>query len=257
MAKSLVIVESPAKARTIRKYLGNAYEVEASVGHIIDLPANRMGVDLESGDFTPEYVPIEGKSKIIKEIQSAAKHASAVYLAPDPDREGEAIAFHLASLIKEKGCKAPIYRVRFHEITQKAVKEAFLHASELDQKLYDAQQARRILDRVVGYQISPILWKKVRRGLSAGRVQSVAVRLVVDREREILAFKTEEYWSIEALSDAGKKPLFTAKLLKTDGKKAELSNAEQASQVKKELEQAKPIISEVNKNCRQRRPGPP
>lgn len=130
MAKSLVIVESPAKARTIRKYLGDAYEVQASVGHIVDLPANRMGVDLESGDFTPEYVPIEGKSKIIKEIQSAAKHASAVYLAPDPDREGEAIAFHLASLIKEKGSKAPIYRVRFHEITQKAIKEAFVHASD-------------------------------------------------------------------------------------------------------------------------------
>ncbi|MEI6805963.1 MAG: type I DNA topoisomerase [Myxococcaceae bacterium] len=257
MAKSLVIVESPAKAKTIRKYLGNTYEVLASVGHIVDLPANRMGVDLESGEFTPEYVHIEGKSKVIKEIQSAGKHADAVYLAPDPDREGEAIAFHLASLIKEKGSKAPIYRVRFHEITQKAIKEAFKHASELDSKLYDAQQARRILDRVVGYQISPILWKKVRRGLSAGRVQSVAVRLVVDREREILAFKTDEYWSIEALSDSGKKPLFTSKLLKTDNKKIDLTNAEQANKVKAELESSKPVVDQVVKNRRQRKPGPP
>lgn len=257
MAKSLVIVESPAKAKTIRKYLGNTYEVLASVGHIVDLPANRMGVDLDSGEFTPEYVPIEGKSKVIKEIQSAGKHADAIYLAPDPDREGEAIAFHLAKLIAEKGSKAPIYRVRFHEITQKAIKEAFKHASDLDSNLYDAQQARRILDRVVGYQISPILWKKVRRGLSAGRVQSVAVRLVVDREREIAAFKTDEYWSIEALSDAGKKPLFTSKLLKTDNKKAELHNAEQAALVKSELESAKPIVDQVAKNRRQRKPGPP
>ena len=257
MAKSLVIVESPAKARTIRKYLGNAYEVEASVGHIVDLPANRMGVDLESGDFKPEYVPIEGKSKIIKEIQSAAKQVSAVYLAPDPDREGEAIAFHLANLIKEKAPKVPIYRVRFHEITQKAVREAFVHASQLDQKLYDAQQARRILDRLVGYQISPILWKKVRRGLSAGRVQSVAVRLVVDRERAIAAFKTEEYWSIEALSDSGKKPLFISKLIKIDNQKAKLENSLQAQQIKRALEQSKPVVEQVAKNRRQRKPGPP
>ncbi|MBH1989220.1 MAG: type I DNA topoisomerase [Myxococcaceae bacterium] len=257
MAKSLVIVESPAKAKTIRKYLGHGYEVLASVGHIIDLPPNRMGVDLESGEFTPEYVPIEGKSKVIKEIQNAGKHAEAIYLAPDPDREGEAIAYHLRNLIQEKAKNTPIFRVRFHEITQKAVKEAFKHASELNSDLYDAQQARRVLDRVVGYQISPILWKKVRRGLSAGRVQSVAVRLVVDREREIIAFVSEEYWSVEASSDAGKKPLFTSKLIKTDQKKVELKEAEQAYAAKQEIEQAKALVEQVTKTRRQRRPGPP
>ncbi|MBL4819114.1 MAG: type I DNA topoisomerase [Deltaproteobacteria bacterium] len=257
MAKSLVIVESPAKARTIRKYLGNEYDVKASVGHIIDLPPNRMGVDLESGDFTPEYVPIQGKGKIISDIQKSAKHVDQVYLAPDPDREGEAIAFHLADIIHEKHPKVPVSRVRFHEITKKAVLNAFSKSTTIDTKLYDAQQARRILDRIVGYQISPILWKKVRRGLSAGRVQSVALRLVVDREREIQAFKTQEYWSIEALSDAGKKPLFTSKLLKTDGKKAKIENADQAGQIKSELEAAKPAVSDVTKKRRQRKPGPP
>ncbi|MES2503365.1 MAG: type I DNA topoisomerase [Myxococcota bacterium] len=257
MAKSLVIVESPAKAKTIRKYLGDGYDVKASVGHIIDLPPSRMGVNLDNGEFTPEYVHIEGKSKVIAEIQKAAKGVDMVYLAPDPDREGEAIAFHLADLIHEKHPKVPVSRVRFHEITKKAVQASFLHPAALDQKLYDAQQARRILDRIVGYQISPVLWKKVRRGLSAGRVQSVAVRLVVDRERAIQAFVTDEYWSVEALSDAGKKPLFTAKLLKTDGKKAELTTGDQASSVKSELEQANPVVSEVNKSRRQRKSGPP
>ncbi len=257
MSKSLVIVESPAKAKTIRKYLGSDYDVKASIGHIIDLPPNRMGVDLDSGDFTPEYVHIQGKGKVIGEIQKAAKHVDHVYLAPDPDREGEAIAFHLADIIHEKSPKTPVSRVMFHEITKKAVQDAFKKPGKLDQKLYDAQQARRILDRIVGYQISPVLWKKVRRGLSAGRVQSVAVRLVVDREREIQAFKAEEYWSIEALCDAHKKPLFTAKLSKIDGKKAELSNAKDSHAIKAEIEASKPIVELVNKNRRQRRPGPP
>ena len=251
MAKSLVIVESPAKAKTIRKYLGSDFDVQASVGHIIDLPASRMGVDLENGEFTPQYEPIVGKAKVIKAIQSAAKKVDTVYLAPDPDREGEAIAFHLAHLIQEefKGKKTKknkdepvgpkIFRVRFHEITKKAVQAAFHEPTQLNENLYDAQQARRILDRIVGYQISPILWKKVRRGLSAGRVQSVAVRLVVDREREISAFKCEEYWSIEALCDAlGKKPNFTAKLFKSDGKKIELNNEIETLLVRTEIEKS-------------------
>ncbi len=277
MAKSLVIVESPAKAKTIRKYLGSNFDVQASVGHIIDLPANRMGVDLESGEFTPQYEPIPGKNKVIKAIQSAAKKVDTVYLAPDPDREGEAIAFHLAHLIQEefKGKKPKkkkkeedgaesetvgpkIFRVRFHEITKKAVQAAFHEPAQLNEHLYDAQQARRILDRMVGYQISPILWKKVRRGLSAGRVQSVAVRLVVDREREIAAFKCEEYWSIEALSDAaGKKPTFTAKLFKTNGQKIDLNNEKQALLIRAEIEQSPASVLSVHKSRRMRKSGPP
>ncbi len=270
MAKSLVIVESPAKAKTIRKYLGSDFDVQASVGHIIDLPASRMGVDLENGEFTPQYEPIVGKAKVIKAIQSAAKKVDTVYLAPDPDREGEAIAFHLAHLIQEefKGKKTKknkdepvgpkIFRVRFHEITKKAVQAAFHEPTQLNENLYDAQQARRILDRIVGYQISPILWKKVRRGLSAGRVQSVAVRLVVDREREISAFKCEEYWSIEALCDAlGKKPNFTAKLFKSDGKKIELNNEIETLLVRTEIEKSPASISSVHKSRRTRKSGPP
>lgn len=261
MTKSLVIVESPAKAKTLRKYLGNDFDVHASVGHIIDLPENRMGVDLTSGNFTPEYVPITGKTKVIKEITSASKKVDTVYLAPDPDREGEAIAFHLAQIIRDefggKKKMPEIYRVRFHEITKKAVQEAFKHPMNLNENLFDAQQARRILDRVVGYQISPILWKKVRRGLSAGRVQSVAVRLVVDREREIASFKTDEYWSIEALADAGKKPTFTLKLIKSDGQKAELHNSIDAHAVKTELEKSKASVLSVQKNRRARKPGAP
>lgn len=263
MAKSLVIVESPAKAKTIRKYLGNDYEVKASVGHIMDLPERSMGVDLDSGDFAAEYVPISGKSKVIKEIQTASKKVETVYLAPDPDREGEAIAYHIEQLIKEafggkKAANMPqIYRIRFHEITKKAIQNAFLHPEHINLNLFDAQQARRILDRVVGYQISPILWKKVRRGLSAGRVQSVAVRLVSDREKEILAFVPVEYWTLEALADAGKKPEFPVKLLKWDGKKAELTNAEQAHEVKSEIERSAAKILDVQKKKRSRRPGPP
>jgi DNA topoisomerase-1 len=260
MAKSLVIVESPAKAKTIRKYLGADFDVRASVGHILDLPANQMGVDLESGDFTPEYVPITGKSKVIKEIKDASKKVDTVYLAPDPDREGEAIAFHLAMIIDDKkGKKAgpAIYRVRFHEITKNAVREAFKTPTALDEKLFDAQQARRVLDRVVGYQISPVLWKKVRRGLSAGRVQSVAVRIVVDREREILAFITREYWTVEALGDSGKKPKFKLKLSKTDGKKADIEKGEEAHKVKAELEKASAKVSKIQKTRRTRKSGPP
>ncbi|USN51903.1 MAG: type I DNA topoisomerase [Myxococcales bacterium] len=259
MKKSLVVVESPAKAKTIRKYLGPSYEVMASVGHILDLPARSMGVDLESGHFTPAYEAIMGKDKVIAEIKKNAKKVDTVYLAPDPDREGEAIAFHIASVVKEAKPKDPphIVRVRFHELTKKAINEAFKHPDHLNQNLFDAQQARRILDRIVGYKISPILWKKVQRGLSAGRVQSVAVRLVVDREREIEVFVKEEYWTISALADAQLDPKFQVKLAKINNKKAEVHNEEQALHIKKALLNQSANVSKVQKKERIRRPGPP
>jgi DNA topoisomerase-1 len=193
--KSLVIVESPAKAKTISKILGKAYEVKASVGHIKDLPVKEMGIDIEN-DFAPNYTVIPGKEKVIRELKKASKEADIIYIAPDPDREGEAIAWHIAEEVKGKS--KTVYRIKFNEITKSAVLESIKHPGEIDAKKVDAQQARRVLDRLVGYELSPLLWRKVRRGLSAGRVQSVAVRLVVDREREIEAFKPEEYWSINA-----------------------------------------------------------
>lgn len=259
MEKSLVIVESPAKAKTIGKYLGRGFDVMASVGHILDLPKRSMGVDLVSGLFTPEYEPITGKAKVIAELKKHAKKADRVYLAPDPDREGEAIAFHIASVVREARPKNPpeIVRVRFHELTKKAIGEAFKSPDHLDQHLFDAQQARRILDRVVGYQISPILWKKVQRGLSAGRVQSVAVRLVVDREREIEAFIKEEYWSIEAMANAKIDPTFKVKLQKIDNKKAEVKDGPHALLIKAALDNQKGKVVSVQKKERIRRPGPP
>lgn len=259
MEKSLVIVESPAKAKTIRKYLGRDFEVMASVGHILDLPARSMGVDLTSGKFTPEYEPIAGKSKVIAEIKKNAKKVDRVFLAPDPDREGEAIAFHIASVINEARPKDPpdIERVRFHELTKRAIEKAFSHPDHLDQHLFDAQQARRILDRVVGYQISPILWKKVQRGLSAGRVQSVAVRLVVDREREIERFIKEEYWTIDATAEGDFRPSFVVRLAKIGDKKASIEHKEQALAIKKALDDKKAQVKSVQKKERIRRPGPP
>ncbi|MGB6781711.1 MAG: DNA topoisomerase, partial [Terracidiphilus sp.] len=195
MSKSLVIVESPAKAKTIGKYLGPGYEVLASVGHIMDLPKNEIGVELEMRTFEPTLVVSPGKEKVVSQLKKAAAKADQVYLAPDPDREGEAIAYHLllqlAPLAKDR---KRIHRVTFNEITKKAVQDAFQHARDVDQNLVDAQQTRRVLDRLVGYQISPLLWDKVRRGLSAGRVQTVALRFIVEREREIGAFKPVEYW---------------------------------------------------------------
>src|SRR5947209_4401071 len=199
MKKSLVILESPAKAKTIEKYLGKDFQVMASVGHIRDLPPKKLGVDVKK-KFKPTYEIIKGKDKVIDAIKAAAKKAEKIYLAPDPDREGEAIAWHIVEELK--GEKKKIKRILFNEITKKAVSEAIKHPIEIDQKKFESQQARRILDRLVGYQISPVLWDKVRRGLSAGRVQSVALRLVVDREKEIEAFKSEEYWSVEAYLDA-------------------------------------------------------
>ena len=217
MAK-LVIVESPAKAKTIGKYLGDDYEVTASMGHIRDLPASQLGIDVEHG-YTPQYISIKGKEKLIKELKSKAKHADGVLLATDPDREGEAISWHLANILGLDP-HAP-NRVTFDEITKKGVKEGMAHPRAIDEDLFNAQQARRVLDRLVGYKLSPFLWRKVRRGLSAGRVQSVAVRLIRDRELEIENFKPDEYWNLDALlSAAGDKSEFTARLAATaDGKK--------------------------------------
>jgi DNA topoisomerase-1 len=219
--KSLVIVESPAKAKTIGKYLGSEYRVRATVGHVRDLPEKGLGIDIEHG-FAPKYVPVPGKEKTLAELRGAAKVASHVYIATDPDREGEAIAWHVAETIKQKGTPSP-ERVLFHEITSDAVHAAIANAGVIDVKKVHAQQARRVLDRLVGYKASPLLWKTVRKGLSAGRVQTVALRLIVEREREIRAFKPVEYWSIEALLEKeGQK--FTARLHQVNGKKTELTN---------------------------------
>ena len=198
MAKAnLVIVESPAKAKTIGKYLGPTYQVLASMGHVRDLPKSKMGVDLETGEFEPQYQPIKGKEDVISDLKKAAKKSGRGYLATDPDREGEAISWHLKELLELPDDKTS--RVTFNEITKKVVTESIRQPRDIDQDLVDAQQARRILDRIVGYELSPLLWKKIRRGLSAGRVQSVAMRLVADREKEIADFVPQEYWTLDAL----------------------------------------------------------
>ena len=248
----LVVVESPAKAKTIKKYLGSKYTVKASVGHLMDLPKSKMGVDVER-DFEPHYEVIRGKKKVLDDIKKAAGKAEKVYLATDPDREGEAIAFHIAEQIKDQvGGKKNIHRVLFNEITKKAIQEAIKKPQKLDAKKFDAQQARRVLDRLVGYQISPILWAKVRRGLSAGRVQSVAVRLVVEREAEIKAFKPEEYWSLEADLAAKLPPQFRARLTKLDGSKADLKNKAQTDGLLAELNQASYVVAKVDRKERRR-----
>ena len=227
MSKSLVIVESPAKAKTINKYLGKDFTVEASVGHIMDLPKNKIGVELEDGTFEPELIVIPGKEKVVDRLKKLAAKADSVYLAPDPDREGEAIAAHLATVLKDSVKKNAIHRVTFNEITPKAVKAAFEHARDVDQHLVDAQQTRRVLDRIVGYQISPLLWDKVRRGLSAGRVQTVALRLIVEREQEIKAFNPVEYWTIDALLHPSPKGQeFSARFLGVDGQRAKVDTVD-------------------------------
>jgi DNA topoisomerase-1 len=251
---TLVVVESPTKAKTIKKYLGSGYTVKASVGHVMDLPKSKIGVDIENG-FQPVYEVIEAKKKVVAELKAAAKNAQRVLLATDPDREGEAIAWHIYEVLK-KG-KVPAQRVLFNEITKKAIQEAIKNPLELNREMYDAQQARRVLDRLVGYQISPILWKKVRRGLSAGRVQSVAVRLVVEREAEIAAFVPVEYWSIEADLKAALPPQFRSKLIKIDGQKVELSNAEITNPIVEEVKRAKFQVQEVTRKERRRNAPPP
>src|SRR5256714_827647 len=217
--KSLVIVESPAKASTINKYLGSDYVVKASLGHVKDLPKSKLGVDVDN-DFEPVYEVIPGKEKVIKELRAAAKVADRIFLAADPDREGEAICQHLKEILD--GNKAEIYRVLFNEITPKAIRAAIDAPGRINQHIVDAQQARRILDRLVGYQISPLLWDKVRRGISAGRVQTVALRIIVDREREIQAFKPEENWAITSRLEGRQPPQFDPKLGKIKGKASEI-----------------------------------
>src|SRR5436309_683404 len=254
MSKSLVIVESPAKARTINKYLGSDFSVKASLGHVKDLPKKGLGVDLKN-DFEPSYEIIPGKEKVIKELKSAAKGVEAIFIATDPDREGEAIGWHVAEELSSKSRK--IYRVLFNEITQKAVKEAFKNPGEIDSKLVEAQQARRILDRLVGYKISPLLWVKVRRGTSAGRVQSVALRLVVEREREIRAFISKEYWTVTANLSAHQPPAFDARLQKFSSKNLAIDTGGQAQDIVKRLGQARFIVDKVETKEKKRNPVPP
>lgn len=253
MADYLVIVESPAKAKTIEKYLGKKFKVKASMGHIRDLPKSQMGVDTEH-DFEPRYITIRGKGPILKELKQAAKKAKKVYLAADPDREGEAIAWHLANSLELD--QSQELRVVFNEITKDAVKESFKHPRKIDMDLVDAQQARRILDRLVGYNISPILWKKVKKGLSAGRVQSVALRLIIDREKEINNFKPEEYWTIDGNFKKGKQE-FQANFYGVDGKKKKLSNAEEVKEVMSRLKGKQFTVTDVTKKERYRNPAAP
>src|ERR1700723_3122949 len=319
MARSLVIVESPAKAKTINKYLGRNYLVKASYGHVMDLPKKTIGILLpgqENGKkkkrkakagapekkvvkpvvvtaqniFEPTYEVIPGKIKVIHDLQKAARGADAIYLAGDPDREGEAICAHLAEILgkpkkyadlvvheekegEEKAAKpaakkeppktngngAPpkIYRVMFNEITQKAIKAAFEHPSEVNENLVDAQQARRVLDRIVGYKVSPLLWNKVRRGLSAGRVQTVALRLIVEREQEIRAFVPQEYWTIHAMLDAGQPPLFEAKLFKHNGEDIEVHNQKEAEKIVAAVSKVKWQVASVTQREKKRNPPPP
>lgn len=256
MKKNLVIVESPAKARTLSKLLGHNYNLKASMGHIRDLPKSQLGVDIDQG-FAPKYVVPRGKKKIVLELKQAVKTASTVYLATDPDREGEAISWHLAQVTKSN--RIPYRRVVFHEITKPAIERAFAHPRSIDMQLVNAQQARRILDRLVGYKISPLLWRRVRRGLSAGRVQSVAVRIIVDREREIENFVPVEYWSIEAeLAKTPDMPTFRATLVGlTDGTKLDIHNEKEATEITSELKQASYKVIKVGTKKVTRQPAPP
>ncbi len=254
MSKSLVIVESPTKAKTIRKYLGSSYTVKASLGHIKDLPKAKMGVSVDK-DFHPEYRIITGKKKVISELKKAAGQVDSIYLALDPDREGEAIAWHIA---EELGIEPDrVARVLFNEITKKGITEGLEHPQPLNVRRYESQQARRILDRLVGYEISPILWKKVRRGLSAGRVQSVSLRLIVDREQEIDAFVAEEYWKIGAELLGDNPPPFIARYIGKDGKKLEVTDGVTAESIKNDLSTAQYKVTKVDRKERRRNPQPP
>jgi DNA topoisomerase-1 len=261
LPKGLVIVESPAKARTIQKYLGRGYEVEASLGHVKDLPKSSLGVDLDN-NFDTEYIVIPGKEKVLAKLKKMAKSAEAIYLAPDPDREGEAIAAHLASELggngkRKKNGGVPVHRVTFNEITKRAVQEAFRHPRTIDDNLVAAQQARRVLDRLVGYQVSPLLWDKVRRGLSAGRVQTVALRLIVEREREIKAFEKREYWTVDAHLAAAKPPSFDARLIGQGEEKLEIANGEHAETIRQALEKAAWTVTSIDQRERRRNAAPP
>jgi len=257
MARSLVIVESPAKAKTINKYLGRDYTVKASLGHVKDLPKKELGIDVENG-FEPTYEVIPGKTKVVSALKKAAKESDAVYLAADPDREGEAICAHLAEVLgRTKAERKKIFRVLFNEITPKAIRAAFERPGQIDLHLVDAQQARRVLDRLVGYKISPLLWDKVRRGLSAGRVQTVALRLIVEREREIRAFVPKEYWTIHALLEAGEPPVFEAKLIKFKDEDIEIPNEAEAQRIVAAVERARWQVAGVTQKEKRRYAPPP
>jgi DNA topoisomerase-1 len=267
LAKGLVIVESPAKAKTIQKYLGKGYTVEASLGHVKDLPKSTLGVDINN-DFETDYIVIPGKEKVLIRLKKLAQSADTIYLAPDPDREGEAIAAHLADELGDgKGKKKKkkdkdddterIRRVTFNEITQRAVRAAFEHPRAINKDLVDAQQARRVLDRLVGYQVSPLLWDKVRRGLSAGRVQTVALRLIVEREREIKAFEKKEFWTIDANLAASKPPAFDARFLGKAEEKIEIPNGEEAEKIRAALQTADWVVRSVDRKERRRNATPP
>ena len=252
--KDLVIVESPAKAKTIEKYLGGSYKVEASMGHLRDLPKSKMGVDIENG-FEPQYIPVRDKTDLINQLRKDAKSAGTVYLATDPDREGEAISWHLKELLGLSDEKAR--RVTFNEITKKVVTESIQNPRSIDLDLVDAQQARRILDRIVGYKLSPLLWRKVRTGLSAGRVQSVATRMVVDREEEIRSFVKEEYWLLDALLTREDASGFTARFFGKGDKKQELKSREAVDKVINAVQDAEFSVDSVKRGQKQRSPAPP
>ncbi|MCD6197068.1 MAG: type I DNA topoisomerase [Deltaproteobacteria bacterium] len=257
MKKGLIIVESPTKVRTIKRYLGKDFDVRASVGHVKDLPKKRLGVNVED-NFRPEYEIISGKNKIIKELKSAATKVDNIYLAPDPDREGEAIAWHIAEELQAKRGKArQFHRVMFHELTEQAIKKAIKSPEKLDRKKYESQQARRILDRLVGYKISPLLWSKVKRGLSAGRVQSVAVRIICDREKEIQAFVAEEYWTVAVQLEGPNPPPFLAKVIALKGKKLSIPDGEKAQEIVRDLKTADFRVKKVETKERKRYPSPP
>src|SRR5580698_5826162 len=260
MAKGLVIVESPGKVKSINKYLGKNYIVKASLGHIKDLPKRDLAVDVENG-FRPKYEVIEGKKKLMQELRDAAKKVDNIYLAADPDREGEAICWHLQEELKgkksDKGEGPKFFRVTFNEITQKAVEKAFEKPAAVNINLVDAQQARRVLDRLVGYKISPLLWDKVRRGLSAGRVQTVAVRVIVEREREIRAFVKQEYWTLDANLEAKKKPYFDARLFRKGEDQPEIANQAESDALVADLQGAKYVVKSVGTKEKRRNPVAP
>ena len=248
MARYLVIVESPAKVKTIKKFLGSNYVVTASNGHVRDMPKSQMGIDIEN-DYEPKYITIRGKGEILAKLRKEVKKADKIYLATDPDREGEAISWHLSKALKLEDKK--VYRISFNEITKNAVKASLKNPREIDMDLVDAQQARRVLDRIVGYKISPLLWAKVKRGLSAGRVQSVALRIIADREEEINAFIPEEYWTLDAdLKVKGERKLLTAKFYGTEKSKMTISSREELDEIMKEVENAEYSVADIKKGER-------
>jgi len=254
VSKPLVVVESPTKVRTIKKYLGKEYNVAATIGHIKDLPGKEMGIDVDNG-FKPKYSYIPGKQKVVKSLKQAAGDTKDVFLAPDPDREGEAIAWHTAEVLKKKGRN--FHRVLFHELTKNSIRKAMAEPEDLDRSKYEAQQARRILDRLVGYQVSPLLWRKVKGGLSAGRVQSVAVRIICERERAIQAFVPEEYWSITAHLSGDTPPPFAAKLVKKDGRKIKIPNEKTTRQILQDLDGENFVVDKIRKKAVKKNPLPP